>query len=77
MGKSAMKEIENLQKQSIIYEREHFAEARNACLAANPVLDTAEADRYLSWYANDRTVDFGNEGREAIRLLISDFRCRK
>lgn len=70
LGETAMREIAALQKASILYARNHFTEARDACLKENPVLDAAQADRYLSWYANDRTVDFGDDGRRAIALLF-------
>ena len=30
----------------------------------------SEADKYLSWYANERTLNMGDEGKKAISLLF-------
>ncbi len=33
-------------------------------------LDTSLANRFVSMYVNDRTLDYGADGREAIRKLL-------
>ena len=33
-------------------------------------LDTTLANRFVSMYVNDRTLDYGPDGREAIRKLL-------
>jgi 1,4-dihydroxy-6-naphthoate synthase len=33
-------------------------------------LDTSLASRFVSMYVNERTLDYGPDGREAIRRLL-------
>ena len=33
-------------------------------------LDTSLASRFVSMYVNERTLDYGPDGREAIRKLL-------
>jgi len=33
-------------------------------------LDTNLASRFVSMYVNDRTLDYGKDGRDAIRKLL-------
>lgn len=66
-----MRELSNLQKQSIDYAVAHPTEARDYAMQFKRDLSAEEADQYLSWYANDRTLDMGPDGRKAVELLIS------
>jgi 1,4-dihydroxy-6-naphthoate synthase len=34
-------------------------------------LDSGLANRFVSMYVNDRTLDYGPDGREAIRKLLN------
>jgi 1,4-dihydroxy-6-naphthoate synthase len=34
-------------------------------------LDPANANRYIGMYVNERTIDFGDDGRDAIRKLLA------
>jgi 1,4-dihydroxy-6-naphthoate synthase len=76
LGIKTMRELSALQKRSILCAKEHATEARDWCLAANPALTPEDADRYLGWYVNDRTLDFGEDGREALRLLYDSATAR-
>lgn len=69
LGEKTMRDLSDLQKRSILHAKDRFDEARDWCLSVNPVLSPEDADRYLSWYVNERTLDFGQEGREALNLL--------
>jgi 1,4-dihydroxy-6-naphthoate synthase len=33
-------------------------------------LDPGLANRYVGMYVNERTIDYGNDGREAIRKIL-------
>jgi 1,4-dihydroxy-6-naphthoate synthase len=33
-------------------------------------LDRGQADRFVGMYVNDRTLDYGPEGRRAVQLLL-------
>ena len=35
-------------------------------------LDRSLANRFVSMYVNERTVDYGDEGRRAIKLLLDE-----
>ena len=35
-------------------------------------LDTSRADRFVGMYVNDLTLDYGKEGREAVRRLLEE-----
>jgi 1,4-dihydroxy-6-naphthoate synthase len=34
-------------------------------------MDSARGDRFIDMYVNDRTLDYGDEGRQAIQELLS------
>lgn len=72
LGQDVMKELSALQKQSIVYAREHRDEAREYAMQFKRDLSHDEAEKYLNWYANDRTLDMGAEGRAAVELLLSE-----
>lgn len=71
LGYDTMKELSTLQKESILYAMENPQEARNEALQFKRDLTKEEADKYLSWYANERTVDMGEDGVKAIELLFN------
>jgi 1,4-dihydroxy-6-naphthoate synthase len=33
-------------------------------------LDTPDASRFVSMYVNERTIDYGEDGKDAIRRLL-------
>ena len=70
-GLEGMKQLSQIQKQSIDFATAHAADARDYAMQFKRDLSTAEADKYLSWYANDRTLDMGEEGKQAIELLLN------
>ena len=41
-------------------------------LAGDRGLSRAQADEYLALYANDDTLDYGDDGRRAIAALVGD-----
>ena len=57
-------------KESIVYALEHRQEALDYALQYARDLDPALADRFVGMYVNDWTVDYGDRGREAVRLLL-------
>jgi 1,4-dihydroxy-6-naphthoate synthase len=63
-------DLADLQEQSIRYAMNHAEEARDYAMQFKRDLTAAEADKYLSWYANDRTLDMGEDGRVAIQTLF-------
>ncbi|MSR65421.1 MAG: ABC transporter substrate-binding protein [Verrucomicrobiae bacterium] len=70
LGKPLMKQISDLVKQSIRYGLDHRPNAIAYALNFARDMDTPLADRFVGMYVNDWTLDYGDRGREAIRLLL-------
>jgi 1,4-dihydroxy-6-naphthoate synthase len=71
LGPEAIREINQLLKQSIEYGLAHRDEALAYALQYGRDLDRAQADRFVGMYVNDWTLDFGPRGREAVRELLA------
>jgi 1,4-dihydroxy-6-naphthoate synthase len=50
---------------------DHRAEALDYALQFGRGIDAAVADRFVSMYVNELTQDYGQEGRQAVRELLS------
>jgi 1,4-dihydroxy-6-naphthoate synthase len=70
LGADLVHEIARLLKASIVYALEHRQEALDYALQYARDLDPALADRFVGMYVNDWTVDYGPQGREAVRRLL-------
>ena len=70
LGVKDIKEISRLLKASIQYSLNHREEALKYALEFARGLDTALADRFIGMYVNERTLDYGQEGREAVQLFL-------
>jgi 1,4-dihydroxy-6-naphthoate synthase len=57
---------------SIAYALAHRDEAIDALLPERPELSRGLADEYLSLYANQDTLDWGDDGRRAIAQLLPE-----
>jgi len=57
-------------KASIVYGLEHREEALNHAMQYARDLDREMADEFVGMYVNDYTVDYGETGRRAVRLLL-------
>lgn len=71
LGTEIATELQALQKQSIIYAKEHARDARSYAQKFKPDLTDAQLEKYLDWYVSDRTVDFGEKGRQAMDFLFN------
>jgi len=72
LGLLHIREISRLLKESIRYALDHRREALDHALQYARGLDAAEADRFVSMYVNERTLDYGEEGRRAVQLLLQE-----
>ena len=70
LGEDAMKKVARLLKESIQYALDHRQEALQYALQYARDLDSAQADRFVGMYVNRRTLDYGEEGRRAVALLL-------
>jgi 1,4-dihydroxy-6-naphthoate synthase len=57
-------------KNSIQYALDHRDEALQYAMQFARDLDTASADKFVGMYVNERTVDYGMDGREAVSRLL-------
>lgn len=72
LGRELIKKIERLMRKSVEYalreKEEALAYAMN--YARDLSKDPQRAQRFVSMYVNERTLDYGEDGREAVRLLL-------
>ena len=72
LGIQTIRKIERLMKESIKYALEHKEEALEFArkYARDIREDKERTDKFVSMYVNERTLDYGEEGRQAVKLLI-------
>jgi 1,4-dihydroxy-6-naphthoate synthase len=71
LGPNGMGEVTDLLRQSIQYGLDHRQEALQYAEKYGRDLDRQRTDTFVGMYVNDWTIDFGNRGREAVRLLLT------
>jgi 1,4-dihydroxy-6-naphthoate synthase len=71
LGAETIQEVELLLHASIRYGLEHRDEALAYALQYGRDLDHSKADKFVGMYVNDRTLDFGPEGREAVTRFLA------
>lgn len=70
LGMGDIREISRLLKESIRYGLEHREEALAHAMQFARDLDVRTADRFVGMYVNERTLDYGPEGRKAVQTLF-------
>ncbi len=70
LGHETIIEVEKLLAQSINYGLDHRQPALDYALQYGRDLDNAKADKFVGMYVNDWTRDFGDKGRESVRLFL-------
>jgi 1,4-dihydroxy-6-naphthoate synthase len=70
LGREKIRQIAALLKASIRYALDHREEALNYALQFGRGLDQQQGDRFVSMYVNERTLDYGEDGRKAVRLFL-------
>jgi 1,4-dihydroxy-6-naphthoate synthase len=70
LGAERMREVAGLLKASIEYGLAHRPEAIAYALQFGRGLDLNLADRFVGMYVNKWTLDYGERGREAVRMLL-------
>jgi 1,4-dihydroxy-6-naphthoate synthase len=71
MGDELMQEAAALFKQSVLYSLEHRAEALQYAMGFARDMTTQLVDEFVAMYVNERSVDCGADGREAVRRLFA------
>ena len=72
LGKETLPLVSKALKDSIQYGLDHREEALEYAMQFARDLDRSLANRFVSMYVNERTVDYGEEGRKAIKLLLDE-----
>lgn len=70
LGPEAHAIISKALRDSINHALEHRDQALEYAMQFARDLDTSLASRFVSMYVNERTLDYGPDGREAIRKLL-------
>jgi len=64
------RELSRLLRESIQYALLHREEALKYAMEFARDLDVETANRFVGMYVNERTLDYGEEGRRAVQLLL-------
>src|SRR5499427_2458259 len=72
LGRQLMEQVSNDIRRSIQYGLDHREEAIDYAIQFSRGLDLHKADRFIGMYVNELTLDYGKDGREAVRLLLSE-----
>jgi 1,4-dihydroxy-6-naphthoate synthase len=70
LGRDTIHHVNVALKDSIQYALDHREEALAYAMQFARDLDTASADKFVGMYVNERTVDYGSDGREAVSRLL-------
>lgn len=70
LGAEKHKIISKALRDSIQHALDHREQALEYAMQFARDLDTSLASRFVSMYVNERTLDYGDDGREAIRKLL-------
>src|SRR4051812_17929578 len=70
LGRELMSSVSTALRDSIQYALDHREEALAYAMQFARDLDPQLADKFVGMYVNERTVDYGDDGREAVRRLL-------
>ena len=70
LGESVQQTCTRALRDSIQHGLDHRDEALQYAMQFARDLDTSLADKFVGMYVNDRTLNYGDDGREAIRRLL-------
>jgi 1,4-dihydroxy-6-naphthoate synthase len=70
LGPEIIAQVARALKQSIQFALEHREEGLEYANQFARDLDRQSADKFVGMYVNERTLDYGDDGRDAIRRLL-------
>jgi len=71
IGDDAVRAVSQVLRESIDASLEHRDEALEYALGYGRGMDVERGDRFVGMYVNELTLDYGAEGREAVRELLA------
>ena len=70
LGPETIASVTQALRESIQYAIDHREEALSYAMQFARDLDTQLTDKFVGMYVNERTLDYGDDGREAVRRLL-------
>jgi 1,4-dihydroxy-6-naphthoate synthase len=70
LGQENIREISRLLRESIQYALTHREDALDHAMQYARDLDVKTADKFVGMYVNERTLDYGPDGRRAVQLFF-------
>ncbi len=71
LGPELIAQVAQAVRASIQYALDHREEALEYALQFARDLDKAQASRFVGMYVNERTLDYGEDGRQAVERLLT------
>ncbi|HEU4388739.1 MAG TPA: MqnA/MqnD/SBP family protein [Blastocatellia bacterium] len=71
LGPELIATVARLLRESINYGLAHRTPAVSHSMKYARGMESALTDRFVGMYVNDYTIDYGDKGREAVRLLLA------
>ncbi len=71
LGPELIPRISDYLRRSIAFALDHREQAMDYAMGFARGLDRQTADDFVSMYVNNRTLDYGADGREAVRLFLA------
>ncbi|MGQ9524297.1 MAG: MqnA/MqnD/SBP family protein [Armatimonadota bacterium] len=70
LGPDLIRQVSAAVRDSIAYALQHREEALSYAMQFGRGLGRSDADRFVAMYVNERTLEIGEDGREAVRLFL-------
>lgn len=72
LGPEIIRQVSNCVRESIAYSLAHREDALEYAMQFARDMDPALADRFVTMWVNDLTLDYTERGREAVRRILSE-----
>lgn len=72
LGKKMMSQVGRALRSSIQHALDHRPQALEYAMQFARDLEPGLADKFVGMYVNERTLDYGEDGRRAIKLLLDE-----
>ncbi len=72
LGEDLMKQVSRHLHRSIVYSMDNREDALAYAMQFARDMQPELADRFVAMWVNDLTLDYGDRGREAVRLLLKE-----
>jgi len=72
LGKKTMSQVGKALRSSIQHALDHRPQALEYAMQFARDLEPGLADKFVGMYVNERTLDYGEDGRRAIKLLLDE-----